>query len=194
MKLFKEIKGIFVKPVKRYYIGKIIFGTPYFNPWNFVSTIIAFRKLKFKTPEQIADYESKYPHLVKHNKRYKFSNYPMVHRAKEWTFKIFDNWYWLQIGWPICIYWHGLGWKDKYESPRFEWSPAFYIFFFKWQFCIHWTAPDSPNKKYFYDDLYYEMILWWRYYSDKDIIKAENTWGWQDFETKESTWNKKYIL
>ena len=29
---------------------------------------------------------------------------------------------------------------------------------------------------------------------NKDIIKTENTWGWVDYETKESTWNKNYML
>jgi len=188
LKIFKEIKGVFVPPKKRYYIGKIAHGTPYFNPWNFVSTIIAFRRLKLKTPEQLAEYKAKYPHAGTKNNNYLFTNMPMVHRAKEWTFQLFDNWYWVQIGWPIYIYWHNLGWKDKWGSPRYEWSPAFYIFFFKWQFCIWWGAPDRENDKY------YEMILWYLKYSENDIIKAEKTWGWVDYETKKSTWNKKYLL
>ena len=188
LKILKEIKGVFVQPKKRYYIGKIAHGTPYFNPWNFVPTIIKFRKLKLKTPEQIIEYEARYPYITKNNKTYRFSNYPMVHRAKEWTFELFDNWYWLQIGWPIYIYWHGLGWKWKFDSTRFEWSPAFYIFFFNWQFCIHWNAPDGD------DDKYYEMILHWLYSSKKDITKAEETWGWTDYKTKKSTWNKNYVL
>jgi len=188
MKLLKEIKGVFKPPVKKYYIGKIVHGTPYFNPWNFVPTIIKCRKLKLKTQEKITEYEERYPHLVKYNKTYRFSNMPMVRRSKDWVFELFNNYYWLQIGWPIRITWHGLGWKDKYETPRYEWAPAFYIFFFNWQFCIHWVAPDGDNNQY------YEQILWWRNYSDKDIVKAQTSWGWTDMKTKLSTWNKDYIL
>jgi len=187
-KLFKEVKGVFVQPKKRYYLGKIKHGTPYFNPLGFVSTIIAFRKLKLKTPEQIAKYKEQYPYAGTRNNNYMFSNMPMVHRAKEWTFELFGSWWWVQVGWPVYIYWNELGWKYKFDSVRFEWCPAFYIFFFNWQFCIWWTAPDGNNDKY------YEMILHYLYKSKKDIVVAENTWGWVDYETKLSTWDKKYVL
>jgi GDPmannose 4,6-dehydratase len=81
-----------------------------------------------------------------------------------------------------------LGWKDKYDSPRFEWAPAFYIFFFHWQFVIHWHAPDGD------DDRYWEMALWWKNYSDKNLHKARMTWPWRDSHTKRSTWNIKYLI
>jgi hypothetical protein len=81
-----------------------------------------------------------------------------------------------------------LGWKDKYESPRYEWSPALYILFFNLQFIIWWNSPDNDN------DSYYEMVLWYLKYSDKDIEKAEKTWGWVDYYTKKSTWNKDYLI
>lgn len=103
MNLFKEIKGVFPQPRKKFYFGKIVYGTPYFNPWNFVSTIIKCRKLSLKPVEKIIEYETKYPHLIKHNKTYKFSNYPVVHRSKEWVFQLFNSFYFLQIGWPIYI-------------------------------------------------------------------------------------------
>jgi len=177
-----------VQPRKKFYLGKIVHGTPYFNPIGFVSTIVKLRKLKLKTPDQLAEYIAQYPYVGTRNNNYMFTNMPMVHRAKEWTLKVFNSWYWLQIGWPVYIHWHGLGWKDKWNSPRYEWSTAFYIFFFKWQFCIHWLAPDGNS------DNYYEMILWWKNYSKCDIKVAENTWGWVDYGTKLSTWDKKYLL
>lgn len=188
IKLFKEIKGVFVQPKRKYYLGKIAYGTPYFNPLGFVPTIIKCRKLKLKSPEQLAEYKERYSHAGTKNNNYMFTNMPIVHRAKEWTFEFFGSWYWLQIGCPVYIYWHDLGWKWKYDSVRFEWCPAFYIFFFNLQFCIWWTAPDSDNDKY------YEMILWYLKSAGKDIIKAEKTWGWVDYKTKVSTWNKNYIL
>lgn len=101
-------------------------------------------------------------------------------------FKLFG--YTISYGWPVYITWYGLGWKDKYDSPRFEWSPSFQIYFFNWQFCIFWNAPAGNT------DSYYEQILWFINYSKCDIKIAEETWGWTDFETKESTWNKQYLV
>ena len=39
-----DFKGVFVPPVKKYYLGKIVYGTPYFQPWYFNSTILTIRK------------------------------------------------------------------------------------------------------------------------------------------------------
>ena len=43
------------------------------------------------------------------------------------------------------------------------------------------------------DGKYWEMYLWWKYYSDEDIIKAEKTWPWCNIETKKSTWDKNML-
>jgi len=188
LKELKEVKRVFIPPKKKYYFGKLTHGTPYFYPMRFNSTIVSFRKLQLKSKEEVEKYEKDYPHLIKHNKNYRFKNLPMVRRSKDWIFRLFGNSYWLQIGWPIMIHTNDLGWKDKFDSPRFEWSPAFYIFFFKWQFCMWWGIPDGNT------DRYYEQILWYLYYANKDIEKAEKTWPWQDFKTKKSTWDKTYIL
>lgn len=157
----QDSKGIFTSPVKRYYFGKVKFGTPYFYPQKWNSTII-------KISKTVPKYNG--------NKVYKLFGY------------------FIRIGKPVVWRKNELGWKDKFETPRFEWSPAFYLFFFKWQFCIWWCAPDGDN------DHYYEMLLWWRYYykrygSEKpNIKKAEEKWPWQDTKTKISTWNKNYII
>jgi len=151
-----DFKGVFVPPVKKYYLGKIVYGTPYFQPWYFNSTILTIRKEK-----------------------------PKFLRCK--AFKLFG--YNISYGWPIAFHSNDLGWKDKFESPRFEWAPSFMIFFFNWQFAIHWHSPDSNN-----DDKYWEMILWWKYYADKDIRKAKKTWPWIDSETKKSTWNHSHVI
>ena len=183
MKLLKEIKGVFIAPFKKYYLGKLSHGAPYFWPRNFSNTIIKMRKLVETSQDDLDKLQNDW---LRKSKRFK--NLPMVRRSKDWIFKLFNNYYWLQIGWPICVYWHGLGWKDKYNSPRYECSPSFYIFFFNWQFCIFWNAPNGDNDKY------YEMILWWLKYSNKDISKAKETWGWTDFNTKQSTWNDDYLI
>lgn len=185
--LKKKIKGVFVQPIKKYYLGKIAYGTPYFYPINFNSTILAIRKLELKPKEAYDEYVKNYPHL-KNSSQAKFRNIPMGRRSKDKIIKIFDNYYFIEIGYPISINKINLGWKDKWETPRFEYVPSFQIYFFKWQFCIFWKAPDGD------DDKYYEMILWYLYYSDKDLRKAEETYPWIDYVTKKSVWNNKYII
>jgi hypothetical protein len=156
MKLDKKMWDVFVHPKKIYYLGKLIYGTPYFYPWNFNSTILTVRK-----------------------------NRPKFLRCK--YFKLFG--YEISYGWPIYIYWHGLGWKDKFNSPRFEWNPSFYVFIFRWQFVIKWCAPDGDNDKYF------EMILWYHDYCNDNIVQAEKTWPWvADIKNNKSTWNKNYLI
>ena len=181
----KDFKGVFVSPVIKYYLGKLVYGTPYFWPRNFNKNIISIRKLIPKTQEELEKESLDHPYFYK---RDKFKNIPMVRRAKDWIVPIFGNHYWIEIGWPFSIKKNELGWKDKYDSPRFEWAPAFYIFFFHWQFVMHWHSPDRN------DDKYWEMILWWKYYADKNINKAKKTWPWRDGKTKKSTWDPSYVI
>lgn len=95
----------------------------------------------------------------------------------------------------------GMHWKDKYDSPRYEGgsifgpSPAYIISIFRIiRVVVYWIAPEDPNtphSKWCHDD-YWEMWLWYYFYCDKDLKKAEETWPWQDTEGK-STWNKFFI-
>ena len=151
----QDIKGVFKLPIKRYYLGKIAHGCPYFDPWNFNSTILTIRK---KRPQYL--------------------------RCK--YFRLFG--FEISYGWPIKTVRYDLGWKDKFNSPRFEWSPSFQIWFFRWQFCVWWVSPNGD------EDEYWEMVLWYLNYSDKDINKAKETWGWVDCNTKLSTWDEKYLI
>lgn len=146
-------------PINKYYLGRIVHGCPYFMPLNFNRNIISIRK----------------------------NSVPKVRRAKDWIFKILGNKYWIQIGWPIKITWHELGWKDKYDTPRYEWCPGFYIFFFHWQFCIFKVSPVGDISQY------YEQKIWLEEYSDGDYDKAKSTWPWVDGHTKESTWDDKFF-
>jgi len=184
MKNFK-LDDVFIQPIKKYYFGKIVHGTPYFEPIGFCSSIFKFRKLKLQDKDKYEKAIKEHPWL---KDKAKFTNLPMVRRSKDWIFKLFNNYYWLAVGWPIAIRSVDLGWKDKFDTPRFEWLPSFHIYFFNWQFCIHWVGP-NPNDS----DLYYEMYLWYKNYCNRDIVVARNTWKWQDYNTKESTWNEDYI-
>lgn len=158
--LIRDIKGVFKLPKKRYYFGKVRYGSPYMFPWNYCGSIIRIRNFK-----------------------------PQYNRLKYFKFGSYFVFY----GYPIKISKVELGWKDKFNSPRFEWSPQFHIYAFGLQFCIFWNAPGDDVDKYDVDK-YYEMILHYLYYSDKDIKKAESTWGWINSETKQSTWNKNYLI
>lgn len=155
------IKGVFKKPKINFYLGRIIFGTPYFTPWNFNSKILTIRKKR-----------------------------PQFLRCKH--FKLFG--YEISYGYPISWHLGTLGWKDKYGTPRYEWSPTFQIYFFKWQFCVFWNSPLKNKRGYYDDDKYYEQIVWFLYYSDRDIKKAKETWAWSDGETGESTWNDNFLI
>ncbi len=94
----------------------------------------------------------------------------------------------IYYGTPIVIKNTHLMWKDKYSSPRHEFSPSFVIFFFGLQFVINYHSPLIDT----YDDDYYEMILWYLYYSDRDINVAKKTW--EVTSNGVSTWNDKYLI
>lgn len=184
MKILKAVKDSPFKPlVRKTYLGRIIHGTPYFDPQGFNSSIISFRKLKLTPQEEIDKLSNDWQRKAK-----RFKNLPMARRCKDWTFKLFGNWYWLSIGWPIAYKEVELGWKDKWNSPRYEWGPYKVWNFFKWQYCIFYQPPTKNVDKY------WEMYLWWRYYTeDRDIIKAKETWGWVNAETKVSTWDESFL-
>jgi hypothetical protein len=105
-----------------------------------------------------------------------------------WIIELFNRYYWIQIGSPIKFKKLKLGWKDKYDTPRFEWPPAFYIYFFRWQFCIFWVSPTDDRT-----DKYYEQKIWLEKYCNNDYNKAKETWPWVDGKTKVSTWNDNFF-
>ena len=93
---------------------------------------------------------------------------------------------------PIHIVSWDIGWKDKYNTPRYE-NPGYFIIFFgrdyrkHWQFSMTVTAPDffcnndctiEDN-----DDNYWESMLWYLHYADtyntlnnkRDVVKARNS-------------------
>lgn len=184
----KGIKGVFKPPVKEFYFGKLRYGTPYFWPINFCSTIIYIRKLKRKTQDEIIEYRTKYPRVS--GKEIEYSNIPMCRRTWDKIITLFGHDYFIQWGWPIKLSFQELGWKDKFGSPRFEWCPSFKIFFFGLQFCIFWRSPIKDK----FEDQYWEQILWYIHYANKDITKAKKTWPWNNYETKISSWDDDYLI
>lgn len=145
----KQLSGVFKLPKRRYYLGRVAHGAPYFYPRNYVGSVAAI--------------DAKYP-----------------------TFAIFGIP--IRIGFPVVVKSYGLGYKDKFDTPRLEWVPTFHIFFFGLQFSIFHTAPIGSNEGY------YEQALWYLKYCDRDIAKAKDTWGWTDLNSGRSTWNDIYLL
>lgn len=115
----------------------------------------------------------------------------------------------------IQIMCHDVGWKDKYDTPRFEYPSYIWIHIYKLNFTWYWGLPDNigyiPKKDYLDD--YWEQALWYLYYYktysqgllDKpNIEKAKESWPWEGWYTKESTladwnikkstWNDKFLI
>ena len=169
--MVKFITSKWFKPLKKkYYIGKIRYGTPYFYPWWFNKNIVSFRYQK-NNPETI----KKVP--------------PMIRRTKNWLFTKFGYDFWIAIGWPLKFEAIDLGWKDKYNTPRFEWNPMFQIWFFKWQFIITWKPPFDDIGQI---DNYWEQLIWTKVYCDDDKKKKKQTWPWKSMNN-ESSWSDEYL-
>lgn len=176
----KEIKGVFKPLERRYYFGRIKYYTPYFEPVGYSSTILKVRKLIPLSTEVKEDYAKRGYGWAKKEWR----NLPLCRRSKDWIV----NSYWVQIGKPWAFKTVHLGWKEKYGSVRYEWSPQFQVWFFGLQFCILWKAPTEDV------DTYFEMALWYLFFADKDLKKAEDSWGWIGGETKLTTWDKENLI
>lgn len=90
-----------------------------------------------------------------------------------------------------------VGWKDKWDTPRYENPPYIWIHLFGFNLIWYWKL-DSQET-----DDYWEQALWYLYYYntysqgllDSPYIKnAIESWPWQDFNTKQSTWNNKFLI
>jgi hypothetical protein len=186
MKIIKEVKESPFRPLKRrVYIGKLRYGCPYFYPIGYCPTAIKIRRLRERTEMERTEYKDMYPYSL-NDEEMQFKNIPLVRRCRNKIWYFLKRWWYVEIGYPFAIYEQQLGWKDKYGSPRFEWAPAWYIFFFKWQLRVEYMPETDVDN-------FWEMYLWWKDYCDEDLTKAESTWGWQDPETKESTWDKNNL-
>lgn len=77
---------------------------------------------------------------------------------------------------PIHIMSWDIGWKDKWDTPRYE-TPGYFIIFFGrnhktcWQFSMVIKAPevycDNDCTRLDNEDNYWESILWYLHYADK---------------------------
>jgi hypothetical protein len=95
----------------------------------------------------------------------------------------------------IRVYHYDLIWKDKFNSPRHEYNPAFNIIFFKGKYQILiWLKNPITNC----DEEYWEQMLWFLYYykqyntNSPNITQAREKWLWKDQYGK-STWKDDFI-
>lgn len=100
----------------------------------------------------------------------------------------------------IQIITRDVGWKDKYNTPRYEQPPYIWIHIFGFNLIWYWDK--DFEQKEFVDD-YWEQILWYLYYygnvsygylDNPDLEKAKESWPWRDTVTNESSWNDNFLL
>lgn len=73
-----------------------------------------------------------------------------------------DNGYLKPVPRRIGFDFVGLGWKDKWDSPRHEWNPVWSFVFFKWQIAIIFNL----------DTYSWESYLTYKYYcKKKDVLE-----------------------
>lgn len=101
------------------------------------------------------------------------------------------------LGKILTVWCNDICWKDKYNSPRFEFTPQVNIVFFKkWQIFLEWKSPvQEYNGFWCIEDCYWEAILWYLYYnkSPKEACKLVSGWEKSDGSklTKE---NIEYLI
>jgi hypothetical protein len=154
----------FKKPNKSFYFGKAKNGTPYFHPRNYVGSII---DISIRKP--FGD-----------NIR-KFKQYSRA--WKVWRFSLVGFWICVELGLPIIFTKNQLGWKEKFGTPRFEYSPAIQLFFFGLELSLFFVETDK----------YWEQLLWTLKWCGGDTQKAKETWGWRD-RYGNSSWDDSYLL
>lgn len=92
--------------------------------------------------------------------------------------------YYIFFGSAIIFKKHDFSWKDKYNTPRYEFTASKYLFIGPFQFIMRYVPIFEKYGEFF------EQYLWYKYYSDENLEKAEKTWGWM--RNGVSTWNKDY--
>lgn len=124
----------------------------------------------------------------------KFGEYVSHNQLGAWPFASTEFLKWHTKKWfPIYITSWDIGWKDKYDTPRYE-TPGHFIIFFgrtyfkSWQFSLTVKAREAycmnsclyPSS----DENYWESMIWYLEYPDKynedesrklDIVNARNS-------------------
>lgn len=132
----------FKPPKLKWYCGKVALGTPYFLPRKWVkATPELAHKATIEYIKNIEEFNKRNPEYTRN-----ISPYDEIFAYK------------MRCSYPvpkkIGFDFVPLGWKTKYDSYRFEWSPRISFVFFKWQIAVTFVAP--------HEDHYWEI---WLYYT-----------------------------
>ena len=89
--------------------------------------------------------------------------------------------YYSSHGKILTVWSNDIIWKDKFNSPRFEFPASINICFFrKWQIYICWESPVKEYHSFFcLDDCYWEAVLWYLYYGKTPEEACELVSGWE---------------
>lgn len=88
----------------------------------------------------------------------------------------------------LGVYGWDLGWKDKYDTPRYENPPFLHIILFRrWSIglTLHFHGPDFITE-----DDYWEQALWYAEYSGCDIVKAVETYPYRVYDYRDADDNE----
>jgi hypothetical protein len=157
MKKFEYLKVLnspFRIPKLKFYLGKIALGTPYFFPRRWVPCT---------KQDATKSATERFDRLVKVRKRKNDKKLP--------TQKMWMEFYNSSLksrkpvpkkfGWDFV----SLGYKYKWDEPRFEWSPMFSFVFWKYQFAITVSVPHTSH--------YWESWIYYHNETDKNLSKKE---------------------
>jgi len=104
---------------------------------------------------------------------------------------------WCSKPYPIHIMSQDIMWKDKYDSPRYECCPFIWIHLFGLNIIWYWTLDNILDEMD-----YWEQALWYLYYyrnisygrlDQPDIVKAKESWPWEDMNGV-SNWNDNFLV
>lgn len=98
--------------------------------------------------------------------------------------------YKLPIWLSFYIFNHDIGWKTKWGDTRYEYPPQFTIVFFGLAFSI-WLSAPKCEKDHFYQDGYWEGIIDYGFYKNKEdfdpvrFIKEQGFMHWTEYTSEE---------
>jgi hypothetical protein len=142
------------KPLKlQFYCGKVALGTPYFFPRKWVKATPALAiKSAVKGIRETRQWNKNNPTYARREKPFRElydEKMKHLHAVPK------------KIGFDFV----SLGWKTKWDSYRYEWSPMISFVFFKWQIAVTFVAP--------YADHYWESWLYYTRETDKSAPIAD---------------------
>ena len=111
-------------------------------------------------------------------------------KLKKWHLSWIKPRYELPIWLSFHVFNHDVGWKTKWDETRYEWPPQFTIIFFGFAFSVWLTGPKC-EEEYFNDDKYWEGVIDYGYYKNKEnfdperFIKSQGFTHWTKYTPTE---------